>query len=288
MPNDTDNDFLSRLARRSLKTVDPVSPRLPGRFEPAMIASEQESPSFSLEDIDFSEATRDSEPSPPILTRNPIRAGNPPIVKGEDSHPEDSRKIAAETSISAPRSISDIPLTVMESKSFQRGAKSHGESEGQRAVQPSVQVSPSSPFTAPEAHNEFVERADLFAMQLRLEQFIKSLQAKGPPESNAPQINPLEHPSTNYGLTTSLDPAGKAAVTSILTTVVKHPADVQFGPRQDRAEKALEPAEPTVQINIGRIEVRAAAPPTPSPRKMPQSPSLSLDEYLNRRNREAR
>lgn len=43
-------------------------------------------------------------------------------------------------------------------------------------------------------------------------------------------------------------------------------------------------AEPTIQVTIGRIEVRAT-PPTPSPTKQPQSkqPVMSLDDYLRQR-----
>lgn len=41
---------------------------------------------------------------------------------------------------------------------------------------------------------------------------------------------------------------------------------------------------PTIQVTIGRIEVRATPPPTPSPAKArPPLPAMSLDEYLRQR-----
>ncbi|WP_199746994.1 hypothetical protein, partial [Corallococcus sp. AB049A] len=50
--------------------------------------------------------------------------------------------------------------------------------------------------------------------------------------------------------------------------------------------QALESAPaPVVQVTIGRIEVRAVTPPAPArPAPARTSPSLSLDEYLRRRN----
>lgn len=44
---------------------------------------------------------------------------------------------------------------------------------------------------------------------------------------------------------------------------------------------------PTVEVNIGQIELRAATPPPPvaRPRSKRSRPSLSLDDYLNRRRR---
>lgn len=42
---------------------------------------------------------------------------------------------------------------------------------------------------------------------------------------------------------------------------------------------------PDIHISIGRIEVRAVtAPPPPRPRRTPREPTLSLDEYLRKRN----
>ena len=45
---------------------------------------------------------------------------------------------------------------------------------------------------------------------------------------------------------------------------------------------------PTIQVTIGRVEVRAITPPaTPAPRTRPArpGPALSLDDYLRERNR---
>jgi len=52
--------------------------------------------------------------------------------------------------------------------------------------------------------------------------------------------------------------------------------------RDTSTESQSPPAAPTIQVTIGRIEVRAAPPPTPrSQRSRPQV--MGLDEYLNQR-----
>ena len=47
------------------------------------------------------------------------------------------------------------------------------------------------------------------------------------------------------------------------------------------------PAAPTIEITIGRVEVRAVQPPAPAPRPKttsPHAPALSLEEYLRNQN----
>jgi hypothetical protein len=66
---------------------------------------------------------------------------------------------------------------------------------------------------------------------------------------------------------------------------------VSFEPA--RGEMITAPTEaraPVVRIRIGRIEVRAVAPPVSAPNKKlvePPRSSVSLDQYLKRRSQEA-
>lgn len=59
--------------------------------------------------------------------------------------------------------------------------------------------------------------------------------------------------------------------------------------REPAASAFVEPAvtpepTPSVQVTIGRVEVRATPPPTPSPKaRRPKPPVMSLDEYLRQR-----
>jgi hypothetical protein len=64
------------------------------------------------------------------------------------------------------------------------------------------------------------------------------------------------------------------------------------GARQAAAREAARPraeAAPTINVTIGRVEVRATQAPTPAPRRAEASaPRLSLDDYLRRRSGEVR
>jgi hypothetical protein len=70
-------------------------------------------------------------------------------------------------------------------------------------------------------------------------------------------------------------------------------SDLALSARQDRPHQeersflaeASQPSEATVQVTIGRIEVRATKEGLPSPRSRSKSPVMSLDEYLRGRTR---
>jgi hypothetical protein len=56
-------------------------------------------------------------------------------------------------------------------------------------------------------------------------------------------------------------------------------------PTPDKPAPPPAAAEPVIQVTIGRVEVRAAAPPAspPPPRPAPAPPRMTLDEYLRAR-----
>jgi hypothetical protein len=58
--------------------------------------------------------------------------------------------------------------------------------------------------------------------------------------------------------------------------------------RPERESTHIEPmppvTEPVVNVTIGRVEIRAVAPPPSPTRRVPQTPKpLSLDDYLKQR-----
>ena len=87
------------------------------------------------------------------------------------------------------------------------------------------------------------------------------------------------------------DRSAPPAATPLLVPGVVRPrldGGLERGPREPR-ESSLEPPAPTIRVNIGRIEVRANTPPpqppAQPPRRVRSGPMLSLDEYLNQRNK---
>lgn len=51
-----------------------------------------------------------------------------------------------------------------------------------------------------------------------------------------------------------------------------------------RHKTSAQPVQPAIEVRIGRIEVHAAAQPTATAVERPREPSLSLSDYLERRN----
>jgi hypothetical protein len=84
-------------------------------------------------------------------------------------------------------------------------------------------------------------------------------------------------------LPTLVPESGKPVARRTLETAV--PALPVRPRRPDHANVAQPPApaEPTITVTIGRIEVRAVAPPQPVKSPPPVAPVMSLDEYLRRR-----
>jgi hypothetical protein len=55
--------------------------------------------------------------------------------------------------------------------------------------------------------------------------------------------------------------------------------------RIERLERIRDEQPPAIHVTIGRVEVRAAAPPpVPDPPAAAPAPRLSLDEYLEQHN----
>jgi len=59
-------------------------------------------------------------------------------------------------------------------------------------------------------------------------------------------------------------------------------------PLADRTASQFERAHamdaPTIQVTIGRVEIRATVAPTPTRKAPTHRPTMSLDEYLKQRN----
>jgi hypothetical protein len=83
-----------------------------------------------------------------------------------------------------------------------------------------------------------------------------------------------------------LDPQPEPAPTLVVVRPQVTPAP-RAGPEAWSAPEAVgkqEPA-PTIQVTIGRIEIRATPPPASTPkRERSKPPVMSLDEYLRQRN----
>jgi len=78
-----------------------------------------------------------------------------------------------------------------------------------------------------------------------------------------------------------LQPPKPAASAEARPFTEVRPATAQ--PSAPREERAQTQTPPTIEVTIGRIEVRAVTPPAPPPRQRREPPRMSLDDYLRAR-----
>jgi hypothetical protein len=93
--------------------------------------------------------------------------------------------------------------------------------------------------------------------------------------SKPPQYN-SDSESPSKGVLQPLNPAASAEA---LPFTEVRPVTAQ--PSAPREESTQPP--PTIEVTIGRIEVRAVTPPAPPPRQRHEPPRMSLDDYLRAR-----
>lgn len=108
---------------------------------------------------------------------------------------------------------------------------------------------------------------------------------ESPPVESSPARQP---PAPQPLAPQSLKPADSAAAPGMPQVVVPH--QVRLAPRPVSlppiapAASAKPSAAPTIQVTIGRIEVRATPPAPATPRKAPSKPAaMSLEDYLKQR-----
>lgn len=155
----------------------------------------------------------------------------------------------------------------------------------------SVDVPPTSPHhlaepqPARETHSPVIMREQITL----LKSVIETPTASTPTLVEIVREQPIQPlPPVTAAPTAAPEPAMKPATSpaAIRPEQIKPftPANGQAANHQPLVTPPPEPA-PTVQITIGRIEVRATPPPPArAEKKQPQTPVLSLDEYLRQRN----
>lgn len=72
------------------------------------------------------------------------------------------------------------------------------------------------------------------------------------------------------------------------SSALRHEMDKSSGaglvPSGPYRHQPVAPEPPTIQVTIGRVEIRAMASPAPSRKTSARSPAMSLEEYLKQRN----
>jgi hypothetical protein len=265
------SDFLATLAARAAETVPTVRPRLPGRFEPSR-REQTAAPGDAFEVV--AEALAPATlplPAPHLLPSStpPGLLPQQPYPRGPFPSTEGTRR---------PAALEPTPVPVSR----------HAE------VEPSVVLPRTSVRTPPPVAEPPIPVAVRSGAPdaARPEPAPRSPQ-RSPLESEAtpPQIlpAPLTVPAEQTsGRTSARSQTPPESGTDGATRERKAPAAAAPLVIPQHIPPAREPPEsevaPTVQVTIGRIDVRAVLTPSaPPPRPAPQQPRTTLEDYLRAR-----
>lgn len=281
--------FTARLLERYQQTTPTITPRVSSLFEPDAVQGSVGaafSPATDVSETDvsneYSTATRQLSSSPQGLrsapTITPSHEVLPDEVQTAHSHPEYQHGISP--------GISSSSKTTPQAPSF--------------LVQPSINVAPRH-FANPIPSDNHRENADA-----RQQAVIKPLPVVplSPPATMAvvrpvsvaatvvvppPAVSETELPPRRQA--THIRPAAAMDVPSLFDSprnnaksagVLSVPESLPLSfPKQETPQ----PSPPTINVTIGRLEVRAntAAPAKPRSQAVPRQPVMGLDEYLKNR-----
>jgi len=255
------SDFLGHLAARIVDPERAVRPRLASRFEPVSPAAPALPDNGGLQGPSLVEV-RAEEPAiapPPARSLRPATAAPAaPEATAEEAEREPAPAPSRRRRARRRSGAEDAPAL---SAPLPRPR--------QEPLQAQVRPAPSRPRMGPTPSSEpdgapaVREPADSPSSRGR------RLSARDGPE-------PADSPAPRPPPTFAAPPSGTTAA------LLAPPARAVLAPR------AKQPPEPTIQVTIGRIEVRATPPPAPSTRPPTTAPAaVSLDEYLRQRSKGA-
>ena len=292
------SDYIGSVIAKSLNLAAVVKPRLPSLFEPPQAAGGLSSLRA------FAEAVGEQELHEAVTTTiAPPRPPEPDV----DAQPrrersaDDSRVRLNNATLVTPALMALQPVQIMAIKSLVQAPPQQTESgvrtpEVQSAVRRMQAVEP--PMTTQLATQEESEQA-VVHNKPRLEMAESVVKAQEPEYSMKAQpvitrketeqaaVHRMPQPQTVQ----RLEPAISQAVRPLPpVTVVARRREMLRPERGAKStagpgpQASAEPA-PTIQVTIGRIEVRATSPAALPQKQKTASPAMSLEEYLGRRAR---
>ena len=270
------NDFLSHLVDRALGSAPVLQRRRPSLFEtPAHVAELRPAPTESLEREDFAEV----QPTPMRVRKHRAEARN------ERPLPE-----SLENAAEAPVVERDRPVEFTKPQPIIQPAPETQTFPAKVEHEASVREQPPRERTRELETIRVVEK--VIEREVIERQPVIEARSNDAEEKPAPQIlkvvqSPPEHHSVEPKIRRSKpEPEGSPVPKAKALAL---PVILPF-PRPATRERAFspasrpQPAPPTIQVTIGRLEIRASTPSAP-PRRQPRptEPKLSLEDYLRSR-----
>ncbi len=267
------SDYLSHIAARSLNLTTVVQPRLASVFEP--LPNSIHLPNVSSESAEEKDAALESEStdefqspevpapatSPPVsspLSRSPAPATSPPVS---------SLLLRSPAPVTSPLAAPPLSTPIPTSPVSSVAHSSPMNPENTTGV-----TTPSSSLASTEAPRS--PNPELTIQQIQ-QPWVQSQAVLAQPPASEPLMPKVPQPEL----------ASLPESRALLPPRPVIQPQITALPEQPTSPPSTKPTSPpTIQVTIGRIDVRAIAAPTPSRRpSTPSSAKLSLDEYLRSR-----
>ena len=305
-------DFLTRLAQRVLGLAPTVQPLVASLFEPTQAVATN---TFSF-DIEQEYAAENQGGQRPSFSG--MEAGSaPPSSYGRDGSRSPASQEQRLAAMQAEQARTNLYARYSQAASLRVTAGSQEASATQSASSPglfeggvhgsirrtsamgtqSEYYAMRSPTAQEQDGNASTDRLSLHAGQQNIAargNHSNSIQSNGETQFSAPQLTVFASTETPSSMLTT--PMQPRVLHPLVTARDKTPVGAQFiAPSRLDApplthlmhQSDVVPQSPTIQVTIGRIEVRATPPP-PTARPQQQHPTssrMSLDEYLKQRSR---
>ncbi len=270
-------DFLTSLVARTL-APPALAPRLRSRFEP--LAFDDGAISETGREIDIDALARPT----PSLVGAPEAAGAPAPDKKAARVPPGIRE-SGPPSPREPEAHGALPVLrpVSEGESLAIQQQPAAALHAGRAAQPERSGGPGRQTAGSQA----VETVSALSQQGEIRIETQGETHREIDREASRETSHEAHRDTNRETPDEArEPARTAERARTIATRVLERSEITrvFG-QQPHAAREEAVSEPSIQISIGRVEVRGVAPAAVPSRAAKPSPVLSLDGYLDRRNR---
>ena len=251
------SDYLSHIAARSLNLTTVIQPRLASLFEP--LPNSIHLPNVSLESAEEKDADLESESTDEFQSPEvPAPATSPPASSPLSRSPAPVTSPLAAPPLSTP--IPNSPVSSVAHSSPMNPENTTGVTAASSSLASTeASRSPNPELTIQQIQQPWVQSQAVLAQPSASEPLMPKVPQ--PELASLPESRSLLPPR----------PVIQPQITAL--------------PEQPTSPPSTKPTSPpTIQVTIGRIDVRAIAAPTPSRRPSTPSPAkLSLDEYLRSR-----
>ncbi|OKH52970.1 hypothetical protein NIES2101_12860 [Calothrix sp. HK-06] len=296
------SNYLSNIVARNNNQLETVQPRLPSLYESSMLTRDSIITTEFDREIDINYLSGENTQESPILSRNSI----PEIHHSEEYLPW--QQIPNSSQSPSPEKETHMerePQRQTEYIFTRHNDESSTNLDLGFAYQPQAfsQVNPtvesqqnlvinntSNYFQAVESHNLKLTEPTVIQQLITKETFTKEIVASKD-TALTPEIQPLSQQPATQLVEQVILPMRETTPSNTEKSLIQEKISQTLITPKVSVVKELQPipnkseAAPTIQVTIGRIEVRATTPATVSPSTKPkEKPAvMSLEEYLSQR-----